>query len=72
MLTRLARSHIRFGHFEHFHHNGKQDQVRQLADHVIAEYIPGFSGDYAAWFGEVVRRTAELMAHWQAGVSPMA
>jgi len=66
VLTRLARSHIRFGHFEHFFHRGQKDEVRQLADYVIAEYFPEFSGDYAAWFGEVVRRTAEMIAHWQA------
>jgi uncharacterized protein YdiU (UPF0061 family) len=64
VLTRLARSHIRFGHFEHFFHRGEKDKVRQLADHVIAEYFPGL--DYAAWYGEVVRLTAEMVAHWQA------
>jgi len=66
ILTRLARSHIRFGHFEHFHHAGKHDHVRLLADHVIQEYFPEFAGDHAGWFGEVVKRTAELMAEWQA------
>ncbi|HEX4117784.1 MAG TPA: YdiU family protein [Rhizomicrobium sp.] len=67
VLTRLAPSHIRFGHFEHFFHRGLQDQVRRLADHVMAEYFPEIpAGDYAAWFGEVVRRTAELIAQWQA------
>jgi len=65
VLTRLARSHIRFGHFEHFFHTGRQEQVRQLADHVIAEYFPQFVGDHAAWFGEVVKRTAEMIAGWQ-------
>jgi uncharacterized protein YdiU (UPF0061 family) len=65
VLTRLARSHVRFGHFEHFHHRGKHDQVRLLADHVIGEYFPQFAGDHAGWFGEVVKRTAELMAEWQ-------
>jgi len=67
VLTRLARSHIRFGHFEHFFHRGLKDEVRMLADHVMAEYFPEIAaGDYAAWFGEVVRRTAELIAQWQA------
>ena len=66
ILTRLARSHIRFGHFEHFHHKGKHEQVKLLADHVIGEYFPDFAGDYAGWFGEVVKRTAELMGQWQA------
>jgi uncharacterized protein YdiU (UPF0061 family) len=66
VLTRLARSHIRFGHFEHFHHKGRQHEVKLLADHLIGEYFPGLEGDYAGWFGAVVKRTAELMADWQA------
>ena len=66
ILTRLARSHIRFGHFEHFHHKGKHEQVRFLVDHVIGEYFPEFAGDHEGWFGEVVKRTAELIAQWQA------
>jgi len=66
ILTRLARSHVRFGHFEHFHHRGQHEQVRRLADHVIGEYFPQFVGDHAGWFGEVVKRTAELMADWMA------
>jgi len=66
ILTRLARSHVRFGHFEHFHHRNQHEQVRRLADHVIGEYFPDFAGDHAGWFGEVVKRTAELMADWMA------
>jgi serine/tyrosine/threonine adenylyltransferase len=66
VLTRLAHSHVRFGHFEHFFHRGEKDQVRVLADHVIAEYFPGLVGDHAGWFGEVVKRTAVLVAQWQA------
>ena len=66
ILTRLAQSHVRFGNFEHFFHRGQHDQVRHLADHVIGEYFPNLVGDHAAWFGEVVKRTAELMAGWQA------
>ena len=66
VLTRLAPSHVRFGHFEHFFHRGEKGQVRVLADHVIAEYFPDMVGDHAAWYGEVVKRTAVLMAQWQA------
>jgi uncharacterized protein YdiU (UPF0061 family) len=66
VLTRLARSHIRFGHFEHFFHSGRHEQVRQLADYVITEFFPHLTGDHAAWFGDVVKRTADLMAAWQA------
>jgi uncharacterized protein YdiU (UPF0061 family) len=66
VITRLARSHIRFGHFEHFHHNGQHESVRLLADHVIAEYMPEFKDDHPGWFGEIVTRTAHLIAGWQA------
>jgi uncharacterized protein YdiU (UPF0061 family) len=66
ILTRLAQSHVRFGNFEHFFRRGQHDEVRRLADHVIGEYFPDLAGDHAAWFGEVVKRTAELMAGWQA------
>jgi uncharacterized protein YdiU (UPF0061 family) len=67
VLTRLAPSHVRFGHFEYFHHT-RQDTgaVRQLADHVIAEHFPHLAGNYAAWFADIVRRTAHMIAAWQA------
>src|SRR5581483_9790081 len=66
VLTRLARSHVRFGHFEHFFHRGQKAEVKALADYVIAEYFIEFAQDYVGWFGEVVKRTAELIAQWQA------
>lgn len=66
VLTRLARSHVRFGHFEHFFHRGQKAEVKALADYVIGEYFPDFAGDHAGWFGEVVRRTAATIAQWQA------
>jgi uncharacterized protein YdiU (UPF0061 family) len=64
VIARLAQSHVRFGHFEHFHHAGKPEAVRALADHVIAEHFPGL--DHAGFYAEVVRRTAMLVAQWQA------
>jgi uncharacterized protein YdiU (UPF0061 family) len=33
---------------------------------VIAEYFPECVGDYSGWFGEVVKRTADMIAQWQA------
>jgi serine/tyrosine/threonine adenylyltransferase len=66
VLTRLARSHVRFGHFEHFFHRGQKDEVKALADYVIAEYFIEFAQDYVGWFGAVVKSTAELIAQWQA------
>jgi uncharacterized protein YdiU (UPF0061 family) len=64
VIARLAQSHIRFGHFEHFHYAGNTEAVKALADHVIAEHFPGM--DHAGFYAEVVRRTAVLMAQWQA------
>ena len=69
VLTRLAPSHTRFGHFEYFHHSGRPDLVRLLADHVITEHFPGLPDSderFGAWFREIVQRTARLMASWQA------
>ncbi|MEY3018804.1 MAG: hypothetical protein RL336_1939 [Pseudomonadota bacterium] len=63
-IIRTAESHIRFGHFEHFHYGRQPDQVKQLADYVMARHYPHCQ-TYAEWFSEVVSRTATLMAQWQ-------
>lgn len=68
MLLRVAESHVRFGHFEHFYYRQQPEQVKQLADYVIARHWPQFVGhteQYLLWFTDVVKRTARLMAHWQ-------
>ncbi len=73
VVTRLAPSFIRFGHFEHFAARGQTEELRQLADYVIDRYYPGcrsttaFGGNaYAALLQAVSERTAALLAHWQA------
>jgi uncharacterized protein YdiU (UPF0061 family) len=73
VVTRLAPSFIRFGHFEHFSARQQLGELRQLADFVIAHHYPGcasgegFQGNrYAALLAAVAQRTAELLAHWQA------
>ncbi|KFK94756.1 MULTISPECIES: YdiU family protein [unclassified Serratia (in: enterobacteria)] len=68
MLLRVAESHIRFGHFEHFYYRRQPEQVKQLADFVIAHHWPQWSDEkarYSLWFTDVVERTARLIAHWQ-------
>lgn len=68
MLLRVAESHVRFGHFEHFYYRQQPAQVRQLADYVIARHWPQWAGQpesYLLWFTDVVKRTARLIAHWQ-------
>jgi uncharacterized protein YdiU (UPF0061 family) len=68
MLLRVAESHVRFGHFEHFYYRQQPEQVQQLADYVIEKHWPSLSGQpgrYQQWFTDVVERTARLIAHWQ-------
>ncbi|QSX33386.1 YdiU family protein [Shewanella avicenniae] len=70
ITVRLARSHIRFGHFEYFYYGDehRSEKVQRLADFVIQQHFPQFSCDnagYKAWFAEVVASTARLIAKWQ-------
>jgi uncharacterized protein YdiU (UPF0061 family) len=68
IITRVAQSHVRFGHFELFASRGQTAQVKQLADFVIEHYYPHIKGDnqYVDFFNEVVKRTAIMIAGWQA------
>ena len=40
VVTRVAPSFVRFGHFEHFAANDQEEQLRTLADYVIDRYYP--------------------------------
>jgi uncharacterized protein YdiU (UPF0061 family) len=72
VVTRVAPSFLRFGHYEHFAHSGQHESLRRLVDFTIAAYFPelreGADGldPLHAWLAEVVRRTAATVAHWQA------
>lgn len=70
VVTRVAPSFIRFGHFEHFSHHGLHDELRVLADFVIDRYYPACrdapGNPYAALLEAVSARTAEMVAQWQA------
>ncbi|AVV84918.1 hypothetical protein SPWS13_3179 [Shewanella putrefaciens] len=71
ITVRLARSHIRFGHFEFFCHSerGRADKLLQLLNFTITQHYPHLSCDpsgYKAWFLQVVQDTAKMIAHWQA------
>ncbi|QKN81627.1 protein adenylyltransferase SelO [Scandinavium goeteborgense] len=68
MLMRLAESHVRFGHFEHFYYRREPEKVRELADYVIRHHWPQLESEaekYTLWFRDVVSRTARLIARWQ-------
>ena len=69
VVTRVAPSFVRFGHFEHFYAGERIDALRALADHVIDRFYPhcrDAADPYLALLGETVVRTAEMVAQWQA------
>jgi uncharacterized protein YdiU (UPF0061 family) len=69
VVTRMAPSFVRFGSFEHWHYRGKQEELRILADYVIRDFYPHLLtalNPYLELLAEVTRRTARMIAHWQA------
>lgn len=71
VLSRIAPTHVRFGSFEYFHYARRPDDVKTLAEYTIEQFFPHLreaaEGErYALWLGEIVERTARLVAQWQA------
>ena len=70
VVTRVAASFLRFGHFEHFTHTASDtDALRNLADATIKHHFPDCLAKpqpYTALLETVARRTARLLAQWQA------
>lgn len=74
VVTRVAPSFIRFGHFEHFAYRGQNEELKALADYVIERYYPECliatntlsHNPYAALLAAVSARTASMVAAWQA------
>jgi serine/tyrosine/threonine adenylyltransferase len=74
VVTRVAPSFVRFGHFEHFAARGELADLRKLADYVIDKFYPEcrtaadkFAGNpYASFLEAVSGRTAAMVAQWQA------
>jgi len=68
-IIRMAPTHVRIGSFEVFASRAQQDFLRTLADYTIALHFPelvGLEDRYARMLETVSRRTASLMAQWQA------
>jgi uncharacterized protein YdiU (UPF0061 family) len=70
-LLRVTQSHIRFGHFEYASHHHGEKALRALLDHVIELHFPELTDlpqeeRYQRWYEETVKRTARLIADWQA------
>ncbi|RGE45334.1 YdiU family protein [Comamonas testosteroni] len=73
IVTRVAPSFVRFGHFEHFAARDMQTELKALADLVIGQHYPecrtatSLAGNaYANFLQAVSERTARLLARWQA------
>jgi len=70
VVTRVAPSFIRFGHFEHFAHTAEDaTALKQLADFTIDTLYPACrdaARPVVALLEAVTERTAALMADWQA------
>ena len=67
IVTRVAESHIRFGHFEYFASQGQNENVKKLADFVIKHHMIELEqGDYLGLFKRAIELTAIMIARWQA------
>ncbi len=69
VVARLAPSFVRFGSFEHWHALERTAELRILADYVIDKFHPALRDTprpYEALLADVARRTAGLIAQWQA------
>lgn len=73
VVCRVAPNFIRFGSFELPASMGEIDELRTLANFTIREYYPELwpeNGEptpqtYTDFYAEIVRRTAEMIVHWQ-------
>ncbi|MDO9216958.1 MAG: YdiU family protein, partial [Lacisediminimonas sp.] len=69
VVTRVAPSFIRFGHFEHFAQADGPEALKRLVDFVIDHHYPECRHapvPAVALLKVVAMRTAEVMAQWQA------
>ncbi|HEH9426566.1 TPA: YdiU family protein [Aeromonas sobria] len=64
-VLRTAPSHLRFGHLEYFAWSGQGEKIPPLIDYLLRHHFPALESG-AELFAEVVRRTARLIAKWQA------
>jgi serine/tyrosine/threonine adenylyltransferase len=69
VVTRVAPSFLRFGSFEYFSWQQQHPMLRVLADYVIDRFYPSCreaGQPYLELLARVSRRTARLVARWQA------
>ena len=69
VVVRMAPTFVRFGSFEHWFYRKKPEELKILADYVIDRFYPELraaENPYQALLAEVSRRTAHMIAQWQA------
>lgn len=71
VLVRLSHSHVRFGAFQRLAYEQDAEAIAALVDYCVTQFYPHLlhemEGDRAAaFFAEVVQRTAQLAAQWMA------
>ena len=68
MMTRVAKTHIRLGHFEFFYYSDQPKELEELMQYAIHDCYPEHEGKVnqeQLFFREVLERTAKMIAHWQ-------
>ncbi|MDE6357726.1 MAG: YdiU family protein, partial [Eubacteriales bacterium] len=68
ILTRVAKSHIRFGTFEYARNFCSEDELKKLADYTINRhysYLENEEDKYLKFLQQVIKIQAELVAKWQ-------
>lgn len=68
VLTRVAPTHLRFGHFEQQFYQRRFEALQQLANYALGRYFPecrDAEAPYQAMLETVIDRTADLIARWQ-------
>jgi hypothetical protein len=69
MMIRTCQSHIRFGHFEYFHHSNQPEQLEALFNYSFKHHFPSClssSTPHQDMFQSIVTNTALMIAKWQA------
>ena len=67
ILSRLAKTHIRFGTFEYFAHQNDQENLKILADFVISQYYPACQNSpnpYLDLFQQIYQKQIDLVTNW--------
>ncbi len=70
ILVRMSQSHLRFGHFEYFHHRDDFFALKELFNFVLEQHFPELLNDKVRqrpikFLEIVIKRTAKLIALWQ-------